>query len=105
MLPIPSVISELNPHCACLAFYINATDKAMPCSSVGPYSIFLQDADGGVPFYWGADSEDHVVLSDDAEIVKNACGKSCALFPKGINKFTINQPKSSKVPLIFFLAL
>jgi hypothetical protein len=44
----------------------------------------LQDADGGVPFYWGVDSGDRLVVSDDAEIVKKACGKSFAPFPKGL---------------------
>jgi hypothetical protein len=44
----------------------------------------MQDADGSVPFFWGNDSEGHLVLSDDAEIVKKGCGKSFAPFPKGI---------------------
>jgi hypothetical protein len=44
----------------------------------------LQDADGGVPFYWGVDSGDHLVVSDDAEMVTKACGKSFAPFPKGL---------------------
>ncbi|KAJ0093924.1 hypothetical protein Patl1_25287 [Pistacia atlantica] len=41
------------------------------------------DADGSVPFFWGTDSEGHLVLSDDVEIVKKGCGKSFAPFPKG----------------------
>ncbi|KAB1218109.1 Stem-specific protein TSJT1 [Morella rubra] len=41
------------------------------------------DADGNVPFFWGNDSEGHLVLSDDDEIVKKGCGKSFAPFPKG----------------------
>ena len=43
----------------------------------------LQDADGSVPFFWGTDSEEHLVLSDDVETVKKGCGKSFAPFPKG----------------------
>lgn len=43
----------------------------------------LQDSDGNVPFYWGADTDGRLVVSDDAELVKKACGKSSAPFPKG----------------------
>ena len=43
----------------------------------------IQDADGSVPFFWGTDSEGHLVLSDDVETVKKGCGKSFAPFPKG----------------------
>ena len=45
--------------------------------------VWMQDPDGDVPFFWGADSEGHLVVSDDAEIVKKGCGKSYAPFPKG----------------------
>ncbi|KAH0646570.1 hypothetical protein KY284_034454 [Solanum tuberosum] len=45
-------------------------------------STFLADVDGSVPFFWGTDSEGHLVLSDDADIVKQGCGKSFAPFPK-----------------------
>ncbi|CAI9775921.1 unnamed protein product [Fraxinus pennsylvanica] len=41
------------------------------------------DADGSVPFFWGTDSEGHLVLSNDLEAVKKGCGKSFAPFPKG----------------------
>jgi len=51
----------------------------------------MQDADGSVPFFWGADSEEHLVLSDDEAIVKKGCGKSFAPFPKG-----------ATLPLFFF---
>lgn len=44
----------------------------------------MQDPDGGVPFFWGVDSEGHLVVSDDVETVKKGCGKSFASFPKGI---------------------
>ena len=68
----------------------------IPCGSVfltSKYQFVLvfpndflfttQDADGSVPFFWGTDSEGHLVLSDDVEIVKKGCGKSFAPFPKG----------------------
>lgn len=42
-----------------------------------------QDADGSVPFFWGVDTEDHLILSDDVNMVEKACGKSFAPFPKG----------------------
>ncbi|XP_021899533.1 stem-specific protein TSJT1 [Carica papaya] len=48
-------------------------------------NVFLAaDADGSVPFFWGTDTEGHLVLSDDSEIVQKGCGKSFAPFPKGI---------------------
>lgn len=40
-----------------------------------------------MPFFWGTDSEGHLVISDDAEIVKKGCKKSFAPFPKGISSF------------------
>lgn len=46
-------------------------------------TFFAADSDGSVPFFWGTDSEGHLVLSVDAEIVKKGCGKSFAPFPKG----------------------
>lgn len=46
-------------------------------------SMMKQDADGTVPFFWGMDSDNSLVLSDDEVVVKKACGKSFAPFPKG----------------------
>ncbi|XP_059447940.1 stem-specific protein TSJT1-like [Corylus avellana] len=47
-------------------------------------AVFLSaDTDGSVPFFWGTDSEGHLVLSDDNEIVTKGCGRSFAPFPKG----------------------
>ncbi|XP_076921417.1 stem-specific protein TSJT1-like [Bidens hawaiensis] len=46
-------------------------------------TFIAADADGSVPFFWGADSEGHLVLSDDVDTVKKGCGKSFAPFPKG----------------------
>ncbi|KAI3725598.1 hypothetical protein L1987_65389 [Smallanthus sonchifolius] len=46
-------------------------------------TFMAADADGSVPFFWGADSEGHLVLSDDVDTVKKGCGKSFAPFPKG----------------------
>ncbi|GLT61544.1 hypothetical protein SLA2020_342430 [Shorea laevis] len=46
-------------------------------------TFIAADADGNVPFFWGTDAEGHLVLSDDANIVKKGCGKSFAPFPKG----------------------
>ncbi|KAK4350580.1 hypothetical protein RND71_029893 [Anisodus tanguticus] len=43
------------------------------------------DVDGNTPFFWGTDSEGHLVLSDDAGIVKQGCGKSFAPFPKALS--------------------
>lgn len=47
-------------------------------------STFISvDSDGSVPLFWGTDSEDNLVLSDNAEVVKKACGRRFAPFPKG----------------------
>ncbi|KAK4355555.1 hypothetical protein RND71_024526 [Anisodus tanguticus] len=46
-------------------------------------TFLASDVDANVPFFWGTDSEGHLVLSDDADIVKQGCGKSFAPFPKG----------------------
>ncbi|GMY18943.1 Stem-specific protein TSJT1, partial [Fagus crenata] len=51
--------------------------------STSKATFIAADADGSVPFFWGNDSEGHLVLSGDAEIVKKGCGKSFAPFPKG----------------------
>ncbi len=57
------------------------------------------DADGSVPFYWGTDSEGHLVLADDSETVKKGCGKSFAPFPKGCFFTTSGGLKSFEHPL------
>ncbi|KAF4351661.1 stem-specific protein TSJT1 [Cannabis sativa] len=57
------------------------------------------DADGSVPFFWGTDSEGHLVASDDPEIVKTGCGKSFAPFPKGCFFTTSGGLKSYEHPL------
>ncbi|KAL3505991.1 hypothetical protein ACH5RR_031373 [Cinchona calisaya] len=46
-------------------------------------TFLAADADGSVPFFWGTDSEGHLVLSTDPDIVKQGCGKSFGPFPKG----------------------
>lgn len=57
------------------------------------------DADGSVPFFWGTDSEEHIVFSDDADIVKKGCGKSFAPFPKGCFFTTSGGLRSFEHPL------
>lgn len=57
------------------------------------------DADGSVPFYWGTDSEGHLVLADDSETVKKGCGKSFAPFPKGCFFTTSGGLRSFEHPL------
>ncbi|KAF5736796.1 stem-specific protein TSJT1-like [Tripterygium wilfordii] len=51
------------------------------CSSKATF--FAADADGSVPFFWGTDAEECLILSDDVDIIKKMCGKSFAPFPKG----------------------
>ncbi|CAL4919524.1 unnamed protein product [Urochloa decumbens] len=63
-------------------------------------SVFMAaDADGNVPFYWGVDSDGRLVVSDDAEIVKKACGKSSAPFPKGFFFTTSGGLQSYEHPM------
>ncbi|KAI8561232.1 hypothetical protein RHMOL_Rhmol04G0322500 [Rhododendron molle] len=57
------------------------------------------DADGSVPFFWGTDSEEHLVFSDDVDIVKKGCGKSFAPFPKGCFFTTSGGLRSFEHPL------
>ncbi|KAL8162741.1 hypothetical protein V2J09_014230 [Rumex salicifolius] len=51
--------------------------------STSKVAFMAVDADGSIPFYWGTDSEGHLVVSEDVEMVKKGCGKSFAPFPKG----------------------
>ncbi|XP_043690653.1 stem-specific protein TSJT1 [Telopea speciosissima] len=62
-------------------------------------TFIAADADGSVPFFWGNDSEGHLVLSDDKEIVKKACGKSFAPFPKGCFFTTSGGLRSYEHPM------
>ncbi|KAK6260114.1 protein of unknown function DUF3700 - like 1 [Theobroma cacao] len=41
------------------------------------------DRSGRVPLYWGVTADGFVAFSDDAEMLKGACGMSLASFPKG----------------------
>ncbi|CAO2821515.1 unnamed protein product [Amaranthus hypochondriacus] len=70
--PIEHVIRDLHGKFAFVLY-----------DSASKNSFIAVDPDGDVPFFWGADSEGHLVVSDDAEIVKKGCGKSFAPFPKG----------------------
>ncbi|KAH7666136.1 N-terminal nucleophile aminohydrolases (Ntn hydrolases) protein [Dioscorea alata] len=64
------------------------------------HSTFIAaDADGSVPFFWGADSQGCLVLSNDVEIVKRGCGKSFAPFPKGCFFTTSGGLQSFEHPL------
>ena len=70
----------------------------------------MQDADGSVPFFWGADSEENLVLSDDREIIKKGCGKSFAPFPKGAlpiqpSNFALGPPPTPRAPTTFHFSL
>ncbi|KAK1432195.1 hypothetical protein QVD17_09088 [Tagetes erecta] len=62
-------------------------------------TFIAADADGSVPFFWGADSEGNLVLSDDVETVKKGCGKSFAPFPKGCFFTTSGGLRSFEHPL------
>ncbi|VFQ65299.1 unnamed protein product [Cuscuta campestris] len=70
--PADQVVRDLNGKFAFVLY--DSSSKA---------AFLAADADGSVPFFWGSDSEGHLVLSDDADLVKQGCGKSFAPFPKG----------------------
>uniref|UniRef100_A0A0D9VYV2 DUF3700 domain-containing protein n=1 Tax=Leersia perrieri TaxID=77586 RepID=A0A0D9VYV2_9ORYZ len=57
------------------------------------------DADGSIPFFWGVDSENHLVFSDNADLLKGACGNSFAPFPKGCFYTTSGGLQSFEHPL------
>ncbi|XP_042518207.1 stem-specific protein TSJT1-like [Macadamia integrifolia] len=61
-------------------------------------SFIAADAQGSVPFFWGIDSEGHIVFSEDKEIVEKACEKSSAPFPKGCFFTTSGGLKSYEHP-------
>uniref|UniRef100_A0A2P2K038 Stem-specific protein TSJT1 n=1 Tax=Rhizophora mucronata TaxID=61149 RepID=A0A2P2K038_RHIMU len=62
-------------------------------------TFVASDADGSVPFFWGTDSESHLILSDDSQIVQQGCGKSFAPFPKGCFFTTSGGLRSFEHPL------
>ncbi|XP_065863232.1 stem-specific protein TSJT1 [Euphorbia lathyris] len=67
--------------------------------STAKAAFIAADVDGSVPFFWGSDSEGHLVVSDDDEILKQACGKSFAPFPKGCFFTTSGGLRSYEHPL------
>ncbi|KAF6141170.1 hypothetical protein GIB67_018260 [Kingdonia uniflora] len=67
--------------------------------SASKSTFVAADADVSVPFFWGSDSEDHIVFSDDAEIVKKGCGTSFAPFPKGCFFTTSGGLRSFEHPM------
>ncbi|OVA03458.1 protein of unknown function DUF3700 [Macleaya cordata] len=86
--PANQVVRDLNGKFAFILY--DSSSKA---------TFIAADADGNVPFFWGTDCEDNVVLSDDAEVVKKACGKSFAPFPKGCFFTTSGGLRSFEHPL------
>lgn len=86
--PADKVVRDLSGKFAFILF--DSASKA---------TFIAADADGSVPFFWGADSSGHLVLSDDAEFVKKGCGKSFAPFPKGCFFTTSGGLQSFEHPL------
>lgn len=62
-------------------------------------AFIAANSEGGIPFYWGADPEGNMVLSDDVEIVRKSCGRSFAPFPKGCFFTTSKGLQSYEHPL------
>jgi len=86
--PADQVISDLHGKFAFVLY-----------DSSSKTTFVAADADGSVPFFWGTDSEEHIVFSDDADIVKKGCGKSFAPFPKGCFFTTSGGLRSFEHPL------
>jgi len=86
--PADQVISDLHGKFAFILY-----------DSSSKTTFVAADADGSVPFFWGTDSEEHIVFSDDADIVKKGCGKSFAPFPKGCFFTTSGGLRSFEHPL------
>ncbi|XP_058105386.1 stem-specific protein TSJT1-like [Magnolia sinica] len=86
--PADQVVRDLNGKFAFILF--DSSAKA---------TFIAADADGSVPFFWGTDSEGHLVLADDVEIIKKGCGKSFAPFPKGCFFTTSKGLQSFEHPL------
>ncbi|KAF9607041.1 hypothetical protein IFM89_030814 [Coptis chinensis] len=57
------------------------------------------DADVSVPFFWGTDSDDNLIFSDDLVVLSKGCGKSSAPFPKGCFFTTSGGLRSFEHPL------
>ncbi|XP_057736426.1 stem-specific protein TSJT1 [Arachis stenosperma] len=62
-------------------------------------AFIAADADGCVPFYWGADGDGNLVLADEKEVVTKSCGTSSAPFPKGFFFTTSGGLSSFEHPL------
>ncbi|MCL7022594.1 hypothetical protein MKW94_022245 [Papaver nudicaule] len=86
--PANQVVRDLHGKFAFILF--DSSNKA---------TFIACDADGSVPFFWGTDSKENVVLSDDAEVVKTACGKSFAPFPKACFFTTSGGLRSFEHPM------
>ncbi|XP_010279266.1 PREDICTED: stem-specific protein TSJT1-like [Nelumbo nucifera] len=70
--PADQVVKDLNGKFAFILY-----------DSSSKQTFVAADVDGSVPFFWGTDYDDNLVLSDDEETMKKGCGKSFAPFPKG----------------------
>ncbi|KAG1368689.1 putative transmembrane emp24 domain-containing protein p24beta3-like [Cocos nucifera] len=86
--PADQVVRDLNGKFAFILFDCSAKSTFM-----------ASDTDGSIPFYWGTDSGDHLVFSDDVDVIKKGCGKSFAAFPKGCFFATLRGLQSFKHPL------
>lgn len=86
--PADQVVRDLNGKFAFVLF-----DSSSNCTFVAA------DAEASVPFFWGTNSEGHLVFTDDMDIVKKCCGKSFAPFPKGCFFTTSGGLQSFEHPL------
>ncbi|XP_055831097.1 stem-specific protein TSJT1-like [Solanum dulcamara] len=70
--PPSHVVSHLQGNFAFIVF-----DKSTSTLFVATDEV------GKIPLYWGITADGNVAFADDANLLKGACGKSLASFPKG----------------------
>ncbi|KAF8659294.1 hypothetical protein HU200_006907 [Digitaria exilis] len=92
--PADQVVRDISGKFAFVLY--DCSTKSVFMAAVSESSFHFH---GNVPFYWGVDSDGRLVVSDDTEIVKKACGKSSAPFPKGFFFTTFGGLRSYEHPL------
>ncbi|KAL5575431.1 hypothetical protein UlMin_017130 [Ulmus minor] len=86
--PPQKIIRDFKGHFAFVLFDQNS------------HTIFVaRDSNGGVDLQWGLASDGSLVFSSDSNMIKEACGKSCATFPSGCLFKTGNGLMSFDYPL------
>ncbi|GMP56303.1 hypothetical protein CsSME_00020848 [Camellia sinensis var. sinensis] len=94
------LLPRFNTHFPILA-YFPAFFVFILYAGSSKITFIAVDADESVPFFWGNDSEGHLVLADDAETVKKVCGKYFVKWVK-INQVLVLGPMRCSLRGCFF---